>query len=114
MTNGDETDMAKIKQHPTDPTLFMFWDIASGEPSCFWVKPYNGATWTWNGDCDNPTVNPSILNTSNGHTNFETGVVTKPWRNHIFIRNGKIEYLSDCTHNLAGKTVDMVDFPDDW
>jgi hypothetical protein len=29
---------------------------------------------------------------------------------HSFVRNGKIEYLSDCTHNLAGKTVDIPKF----
>jgi hypothetical protein len=28
---------------------------------------------------------------------------------HSFIRNGKIEYLSECTHELAGQTVDMED-----
>lgn len=26
---------------------------------------------------------------------------------HSFVRNGKIEFLSDCTHELAGKTVEL-------
>jgi hypothetical protein len=30
-------------------------------------------------------------------------------RNHFFVTNGKIQYLSDCDHKMAGKTVDMVD-----
>jgi hypothetical protein len=47
--------------------------------------------WSWNGNFDNPTV--------------ET-------RCHLFIRNGKIQFLGDCTHELAGKTVDMVEFDD--
>ena len=26
---------------------------------------------------------------------------------HSFVRNGRIEFLGDCTHGLAGKTVDL-------
>jgi hypothetical protein len=26
---------------------------------------------------------------------------------HSFIRNGQIQFLSDCHHELAGKTVDL-------
>lgn len=28
---------------------------------------------------------------------------------HSFVTDGKIQFLSDCTHDLAGQTVDMVD-----
>lgn len=28
---------------------------------------------------------------------------------HSFIRDGRIEFLSDCTHALAGQTVDLPD-----
>lgn len=48
-----------------------------------------------------PTVKPSIL-------------VWYPWgddqemrRCHLLIKRGKIQYLKDCTHELAGMTVDM-------
>lgn len=41
-----------------------------------------------------PTVSPSIL-------------VRHKETCHLFIKDGKIEFLSDCTHKLAGKTVDM-------
>lgn len=37
--------------------------------------------------------------------NYGHGLIT-----HCFVRNGKIEYLSDCTHEMAGKTVDCMDF----
>lgn len=30
-------------------------------------------------------------------------------REHFFVRDGKIEYLQDCDHPMAGMTVDMVD-----
>jgi hypothetical protein len=29
---------------------------------------------------------------------------------HSFVRDGRIEFLSDCTHRLAGQTVDLPDF----
>jgi hypothetical protein len=41
-----------------------------------------------------PTVTPSIL-------------VTSSTRCHLFIKHGEIEYLTDCTHELAGKTIPM-------
>lgn len=52
--------------------------------------------WSWNGDYNNPTISPSILVKS-----IEVC--------HSFIKNGQIEYLNDCTHDLAGKTVNMDD-----
>ena len=57
--------------------------------------------WDFNGDMEKPTVSPSILVkiTDNG----------VPTICHSFIREGKIQYLSDCTHKLAGKTVDLRD-----
>jgi len=57
--------------------------------------------WSVTGlDTDTPTVSPSIL--VNQHD------VKR--RCHSFIRNGKIEFLVDCYHELAGQTVDLPDF----
>lgn len=105
--------MAKIQIHPTDSTMYMFWDIATQEPNAFFIRQGHPC-WQWNEDFSSPTVRPSILNTSESHIDMVTKKITKPWRNHVFITQGKIEYLSDCTHDLAGKTVNMVDFPEDW
>ena len=43
-----------------------------------------------------PTVNPSIL------------IEKENYKCHMHIKNGKIKYLDDSTHYLAGKTVDMT------
>ena len=51
--------------------------------------------WEWNGDEVNPTFAPSYV------------TWTSKERCHSFIRNGNIEFLSDCTHELAGKTVPL-------
>jgi len=85
--------------------------------------PVNGEnTWTFNNDFDKPTVSPSVL-VQSGHycdnpkpecwCNFEerTGEKSsfKCQRCHTFIRDGMIEYLSDCSHFLAGKTVRVTE-----
>jgi hypothetical protein len=57
--------------------------------------------WTFNGDFEKPTFSPS-LNTWYGGSD---GVPLH--RCHSFIRDGRIEFLGDCTHALAGKTVDL-------
>ena len=94
--------MPKIKVHPNDPTMYMFWDVALDRPNAFYVRDQH-PSWSWNGDYERPTVSPSIRLI---HTGNQV--------DHLFIRDGKIQYLNDCTHELAGKTVDMVDFPEDW
>lgn len=54
---------------------------------------------------EKPTVHPSILVT--------WGAPVKKVC-HFFMRDGKIQYLPDSTHELSGKTVDMVDYDDDY
>jgi len=58
--------------------------------------------WEFNGDVDKPTFSPSIL------VRHHEWTVEKVC--HSFVRDGKIEFLNDCTHELAGKTVPMEDF----
>jgi hypothetical protein len=62
-----------------------------------------GAGWQWNGSLTAPTFMPSLLVRGN-----EFGG-TSP-RCHSFVRDGKIDFLNDCTHELAGKTVDLPDW----
>lgn len=64
-----------------------------------WIKepnPITGAKWSWDGNVEAPTFSPSIL--IRGEC-------------HCFVRAGMIEFLNDCTHALAGKTVPLPDFP---
>jgi hypothetical protein len=58
-------------------------------------------TWTFNGDIEKPTFSPSLL----VRWQFSNGKPTKVC--HSFIRHGKIEFLSDCTHALAGQTIEL-------
>ena len=65
--------------------------------------PVDGSpgSWQYNGDIYNPTFSPSILTESRG------GNIRIILRNHVFIRDGMIQYLSDCTHEYAGKTIPL-------
>jgi hypothetical protein len=57
--------------------------------------------WVFNGDYDKPTFSPSIL------------VTIQPDKIcHSFIRNGNIQFLTDCAHNLAGQTLELGDEED--
>ena len=61
-------------------------------------------TWTFNGDRQSPTFMPSLLNTCDGH------VDPKQRRCHLNLVAGKLNYGTDCTHDLAGKVVDLPDY----
>lgn len=62
-------------------------------------EPAYGKQWEWDRDLETPTVSPSILVTGRGTC-------------HSFLKNGQWQFLADCTHPLAGQTVDMVDLPE--
>lgn len=55
-----------------------------------------GGHHNWNNDYENPTVAPSLVQ------NFVPDKMC-----HSFIKEGKIQYLTDCTHHLAGQTVEL-------
>ena len=63
-----------------------------------------GPRWEWNGDVDSPTFRPSIM-VNRGHENPAAPVC------HSFVTNGQIEFLADCTHEMAGKTVRLREWP---
>jgi len=89
---------------------------------CFWcpgcncahrvpVKPLHHSGWVFNGDLEKPTLSPSILVRYPPKTP-DTPDNPHP-RCHSFVRDGKIQLLSDCTHQLAGKTVDLPEWTKD-
>jgi len=83
--------------------------------------------WNWNGSIESPTLTPSVLFTSGHYAPGWKG--PKCWctynaehpeekdsfscvRCHSFITDGKIRFLPDSTHGLAGQTVDLPDWSD--
>lgn len=90
--------MKKGKLRIASDGMLLFWC-----PGC---KQYHGVYadlskpmhWNFNNDYNKPTFSPSILVTN------PQGLIC-----HSFITAGKIQYLNDCAHELAGQTISMED-----
>lgn len=100
-------------------------------PGChlYHSMPVDGrpSAWQFNGDNDRPTFSPSIL--ARGGCCYEPNLhesevarglpdecdkgrpdedgISMCHICHSFVRDGRIEFLGDCTHALAGQTVDL-------
>ena len=60
--------------------------------------------WTWNGDVDKPTFHPSIL------TRIDyTDIGREDFCCHSFVNDGLVQFLSDCSHEYAGKTMELLE-----
>lgn len=57
--------------------------------------------WGFNGDIDSPTFTPSLMVNAGSKRQC-----------HSFIVGGEIQFLSDCHHDLAGKTVSLIEIED--
>lgn len=81
-------------------------------PGCDEPHTIDPAIWTFNGNYERPTLSPSVLVRG---SRFIGGPDSDPtdkalWPKfvcHSFVRNGRIQFLGDCTHALAGQTVDL-------
>lgn len=80
------------------PHLFVFWC-----PGCECGHQVDSRKWKFNGDIVRPTVSPSLL--------VNKDRVAVEHRCHTFIKDGNIQFLPDCTHKLAGKTVPLTGPP---
>lgn len=85
------------------------------------LPDHEHAVWAFNGDFERPTLVPSILVVTRPWVppvtpeNIEQWR-EKPWKQHqiqtvchSFVTDGRIQFLSDCTHHLAGQTVPLPD-----
>lgn len=78
--------------------------------------------WDFNGNADRPTFHPSILARSETWHPPVTPENLAEWKAnpwpqtkheeicHSFVIGGRIQFLSDCTHELVGQTVDLPDW----
>jgi hypothetical protein len=81
--------------------VYVFYCPGCKEDHPYRVKPYSELpVWTFNGDLESPTFTPSLL--CNGSDPAS--------RCHLFVTDGKIQYCSDCHHELAGQTVEMQEY----
>jgi len=90
------------------------------------VNTVGPQAWSFNGDFERPTLSPSVLVRRGHYANpdgqpgncacdFQQRFPNEapwPWpctRCHSFVREGRIQFLEDCTHALKGQTVDLPD-----
>lgn len=100
-----------------------FWCPGCKEYHVLPIDRQERPVWSFNGNYDQPTFSPSVLYQS-GH--FISGKKVDCWcdyhrnhpdepqapkciRCHSFVRNGKIQYLTDSSHELSGQTIEMAD-----
>jgi len=85
----------RLEQNNPDDPEYMFECPGCGENH--WFKTTGSKPrWEFNGDLDSPTVTPSLLSKVNNSVC------------HFFVRDGKIQFLDDCTHDKAWSTVSML------
>lgn len=100
-------------------------------PGCNMAHTITTSTggWEWNRDVHEPTFSPSVLVsgqdfTPAGQAEYDTWFAagcpplngrkfdSAPTVCHSFVTDGLIQFLTDSTHELAGQTVPLADFPD--
>lgn len=83
-----------------EPDSYLFWC-----PGCKCAHRVDGR-WTVADPDEKPTIRASVL-----HVGPKEGDGSKlPIRCHLFVTAGEIKFLTDCEHDLVGKTVPMEPF----
>lgn len=89
-----------------------------------------GQRWGYNGNPERPTFTPSVLIYTSRPTEAGKQMV-RAWQAagsvgappkipmeqftlcHSFVTDGRIQFLGDCAHALAGQTVDLPDWTEE-
>ena len=100
--------------------LVAFWCPGCCEYHQVRVEYGRGRVWGFNGNYDRPSFSPSIL-VRTGHyvpgmTRYEcscrSGVKDECRICHSYVTDGQIQFLDDCTHHLAGRTIPLLAAPE--
>lgn len=96
----------------------MFWCPGCDGAHMVRVGEGSGPRWGYNGDAERPTLTPSVLVRGVDRLTDEErqqvmagkSIDARPIVCHSFVVDGRIQFLGDCTHTLAGQTVDLPDW----
>jgi hypothetical protein len=80
--------------------LMLFWCPGCKGLHQVPTKHTHSQNWGFNGSLDAPTFTPSILTQNAPNGIWQTAC-------HSFVNDGKIQFLSDCPHELSGQTVEL-------
>jgi len=108
-------------------TLLLVWCPGCDDKHPFWVRARGSEkpaedqhTWGFDWNLEAPTFTPSLLVHSHktlinhdlvGDALTAPENVRETPQCHSFVREGRWQFLGDCTHGLAGKTYPMVPLP---
>lgn len=67
-----------------------------------------GRAWGWNGDREKPTLTPSVFVNKPGATHHVPSLPSC----HVYLTDGVIHFLGDCSHKLAGQQVPLPEIDD--
>lgn len=105
MTHYEKNDAGTLKKrvdNKTEKVLgYQFYCPGCHMLHYFCVDPDATKTWRFDQDEERPTFKPSLL------TRFNFGSRDGEKRCHLYVRDGRIEYQDDCSHDLAGETVEL-------
>lgn len=96
--------MAKVKKKVVE--YYSFYCPGCKHEHVYTIQP-DGISWQFNGNMDSPTFSPSLLNTMMVKNEKTDAYDVEKERCHLFVRDGKIVYCSDCKHELAGQTIEL-------
>lgn len=83
-----------------------YTDPAEGGVAGEHTVPFRGESgWFFDGNLERPTLSPSLLLT------MTVGQQRQKFVCHSFVKDGSIQYLGDCTHPLAGQTIELPEIP---
>jgi hypothetical protein len=104
-----------------DDATLAFWCPGCNEPHAI-LTP---SVWAWDGNAEAPTFSPSVL-VRGGHYADGRRPCWCTWNAehpddptvftcsqcHSYVRAGRIEFLADSVHALAGQTVPLPPWPE--
>lgn len=113
-----------LEANEDPPSGLKFWCPACDESHV--IRVVGGAPWTWNGDFERPTIQPSVKATFYKLTPEGEAMIERrekipagtrypgfEYCCHSVITDGQIAFCGDCTHALANQTVPLPDIEED-
>jgi len=61
--------------------------------------------WSFDGNMETPTFSPSLLNRCPDHTDPKQRLC------HLTLASGMLHFYPDCSHDLAGRVVELPEYP---
>ena len=98
----------KLVKHESPGILaYSHWCEGCNHCHTFYIQ-CNGHTWTFDGNVNDPTFNPSMLEFYTREDN------TRKTLCHYFLHSGVMKYCGDSPHALSGQEVPLKNIPDEY